>query len=405
MSTTYPSSKQSFTILNAGDTLAVSNHTANHNTLGDTLEAIQDVIGTNSGTNILKNFVAGNFPARIDSAGTLQQVLQGTINNSVIGTPAISGGTLNNAVVGTPNINGGTMNNGVFGTPQLTIGSDATGDLFYRGTAGKVSRLAVGTAGQYLTTNGTVPSWGTVATGNDGWIAGTGTWSYSTADAPSFTISVNADLTGVIGVGDRIKLTQTTVKYFIVTAISYSAPNTTITVYGGTDYTLVSESITSPYYSHQKTPLGFPLNVTKWTVEVKHTSDASQSSPLVATWYNLGTISISVPIGHWRVMYELTLYYENNAEVNIDPFVTLSTANNSQSDADLTAYARLIDVVGGSGDRRINAPIHKEKYLSVASKTPYYLNAQVGNASGATRVLSFTGTTQPTIIRAICAYL
>ena len=40
----------------------------------------------------------------------------------------------------------------------------------------------------------------------DGWIVSPGTWTYSSADAPIFVITVNTDLTGKIGVGDRIKL-------------------------------------------------------------------------------------------------------------------------------------------------------------------------------------------------------
>ena len=40
-----------------------------------------------------------------------------------------------------------------------------TGDLIYASAANTPARLGVGTNGQYLTTNGTVPSWGTVSSG------------------------------------------------------------------------------------------------------------------------------------------------------------------------------------------------------------------------------------------------
>jgi hypothetical protein len=55
------------------------------------------------------------------------------------------------------------------------------------------------------------------------------------------------------------KLTQTTVKYFYVTARSYSSPNTTVTINGGSDYSLANAAITSPHYSYAQSPLGFPL--------------------------------------------------------------------------------------------------------------------------------------------------
>lgn len=45
------------------------------------------------------------------------------------------------------------------------------------------------------------------------------TWSYSSADSPSFVASVNADMTAVLSAGMRVRLTQTTVKYFLVTKV------------------------------------------------------------------------------------------------------------------------------------------------------------------------------------------
>jgi len=93
-----------------------------------------------------------------------------------------------------------------------------------------------------------------------GWIDPGETWTY--ASATTFTIS--GDKTGTYSVGDKLKLTQTTVKYFYITAVSYGAPNTTVTVTGGSDYTLANAAITANYYSKAATPAGFPqwLNYT-----------------------------------------------------------------------------------------------------------------------------------------------
>jgi len=87
-----------------------------------------------------------------------------------------------------------------------------------------------------------------------GWITANETWTY--ASATTFTVA--GDQTDRYAVGDKIKLTQTTVKYFSVIAVSYSAPNTTVTVTGGSDYTLDNAAITSPYYSKATSPVGFP---------------------------------------------------------------------------------------------------------------------------------------------------
>lgn len=90
--------------------------------------------------------------------------------------------------------------------------------------------------------------------GLDGWIPVGETWTY--ASATTFTIS--GDKTGKYQKGDKIKLTQTSVKYFYVVGVSYSSPNTTVTVTGGSDYSLANATITSPFYSKAESPQGFP---------------------------------------------------------------------------------------------------------------------------------------------------
>jgi len=88
----------------------------------------------------------------------------------------------------------------------------------------------------------------------DGWIATADTWTY--ASATTFTIA-GVDRTAQFPVGTKIKLTQTTAKYFYVTASAFST-NTTITVTGGSDYTLANAAITSPNLSYDDTPQAFP---------------------------------------------------------------------------------------------------------------------------------------------------
>jgi len=89
----------------------------------------------------------------------------------------------------------------------------------------------------------------------DGWIAANETWTY--ASSTSFTVSGN--VTGKYQKGDKIKLTQSsTVKYFYIIGVSYSAPNTTITITGGSDYSLANAPITDNYYSKVENPQGFP---------------------------------------------------------------------------------------------------------------------------------------------------
>lgn len=91
---------------------------------------------------------------------------------------------------------------------------------------------------------------------HDGWIACDETLTY--ASATTFTCS--SALAAVFSTGDKIKLTQTTVKYFYVVSVS----GTTVTVTGGADYSLANAAITSPFYSKGVTPVGFPTEFA-WT--------------------------------------------------------------------------------------------------------------------------------------------
>lgn len=238
---------------------------------------------------------------------------------------------------------------------------------------------------------------GGAAVSADGWIADANTWTYSSADAPTFVISVNADMTGVLSPGMRIKLTQTTAKYFVVMVVgNFGGGATLITVDGGTDYTLANAAITSPYYSTAKAPLGFPLDVTKWRLVVSDTSDQTQASPSAATWYNIGTISIAIPLGLRLVYYSVLLDARRSSNGACGQDVTLSTANNSESNTAFTST--LYD----SNTMIVQQFVHREVYLTLVSKTTYYLNSQgqTGMAS-----IDFRGDKTPTLVVAQNPYI
>lgn len=95
---------------------------------------------------------------------------------------------------------------------------------------------------------------------SDGWLTAGETWTY--ASATTFTIS--GDKTGKYSKGDKIKFAQSGQKYFYIIGVSYSAPNTIITVTGGVDYTIANAAIGSPYYSKMSSPNGFPHHF-NWT--------------------------------------------------------------------------------------------------------------------------------------------
>lgn len=84
----------------------------------------------------------------------------------------------------------------------------------------------------------------------NGWVDAGESWAY----ASPTTITVPSGAASKYAKGDKIKLTQTTVKYFSIIAVA----DTLLTITGGTDYTLVNAAISLNYYSHEDSPVGFP---------------------------------------------------------------------------------------------------------------------------------------------------
>ena len=232
----------------------------------------------------------------------------------------------------------------------------------------------------------------------DGWTAGTGTWSYTSADSPTFVASIPDADAAAMNVGDRLKLTQTTVKYFIVTAKgSPSAGFTPVTIYGGTDYTLANAAITLPYYSHAKSPLGFPTSPAKWTVTFTDTTERSQAAPTQNTWYNLGSLSLSIPIGVWRVNFKRATFVNRTVAGSLGIDSSLSSSASSASDSELT------DSISNGLLTSIAGFAFTSKLITLAAKTTYYPIARTIYASMLN--LYFENQTAAMLVEAVCAYL
>jgi hypothetical protein len=88
-----------------------------------------------------------------------------------------------------------------------------------------------------------------------GWSDYSGTWTY----ASSATFTVSGDQTAIFKTGTKIKIYQTTWKYFDVVSSTYSSPNTTVTVTGGNDYSIANATIVNPAYSYAANPKGHPI--------------------------------------------------------------------------------------------------------------------------------------------------
>lgn len=159
------------------------------------------------------------------------------------------------------------------------------------------------------------------------------------------------------------------VKMGIITNVgAYSGGNTLLTFYSGTDYDLVNSSISSPAYSHVKSPYGFPTTANKWTVIYASDGTFSQASPVNGTWYNLGG-SISMPIGMWKGSYSLQANATAASATTLQFKSTLSNANNTESSFELTTRTALATAIAQTFPIRLyNA------FLNALSKTTLYLN-------------------------------
>lgn len=227
----------------------------------------------------------------------------------------------------------------------------------------------------------------------------------ASADDPTYVLTfAGVDLTSILSVGMKIKLTQSTDKYFIVTAISFST-DTTLTLYGGTDYDVddtETTAISAFYYSPHKAPLEFPLDVDKWTVEYSFNS-SYVISPLITAnaWYDSGMTGIIAPIGLWKASYKALVSLESNSSSYAQGRCSLSTSSGGAGNSPLVKVIYETNTAPGY--------VHGEDFfaediLEFSSKTTMYVNGGRRGAQSQT-AFNFHGDISPIIIRFKCAYL
>lgn len=263
------------------------------------------------------------------------------------------------------------------------------------GTHTDITTDSINNAGT-LTQTGAATITGALTLKNyDGWITPTQTWTYASGDGTNvgtFTVS-GVDLTGVYNVGDRVKFTQTTVKYGIITKVAFST-DTTVTIYMGTDYTIANAAITSPAYSHDKSPVGFPMSPTKWTITKALTTDRSTNS---TSWATL-TDTITVPIGAFRISAKYPLMLATSTSTR-SAAVTLSSDASTETNTDLTGRLRnASNVASGWGNS-----VYVETTVLLTSSTTFTL---MGISDNADSTIKISNTNMGAgFIKAVSAYL
>lgn len=247
---------------------------------------------------------------------------------------------------------------------------------------------------------------------NRGWIQNSDTWTYVSADAPSYTFNWDGDVTAFVYLGQKVLYYQdSTWKYGIITAIGvYAAGATPITIYGGGNtsspsYAMTASVIETHYYAEVHIPLDFPKNPDTWSYEVVDDTARTQGAPTDGIWYNPAGTSINVPIGIWKIQYKVHIYgHHNNPGDDIaGAKVTLSIANNSESDKDFTGYV-LYDASGiPTNVNSIGGMVSINGIIEIASKTTYYLNALAMSSGFDT--IGFLNNQARLVIKAVCKYV
>jgi len=131
-----------------------------------------------SATNYIATLPAASGTIAYTNAATLSSLTAvGTITSGGLGTGAVIGGV------------------------TMTLGSDAAYDLYYRGSSGVLTRLGMGTTGQYLAANTSgAPTWGTPSgTGMTNPMTTTGDMIYSSSGSTPARLAVGGSTAVLMG--------------------------------------------------------------------------------------------------------------------------------------------------------------------------------------------------------------
>lgn len=221
------------------------------------------------------------------------------------------------------------------------------------------------------------------ATGNT--LTAQGSPSYSTTQTP-FTNSV----TGT-------SVTAGTTNYGIIMAQTFST-NTTYTIQIPEGETLpTTGGIGTVSYSTQKTPYGFISDESKWTLTtISRGSNINNGASTGDTYYNVGSMSLSVPVGVFKLTANINVQATMGAATSHGAAAAIgSSAGNSKDVAQATgAYSASADV---------RASCYMNAFVRPTTATSYYIN--IASVDQNATNLYLVGATQDCILTAECTYV
>lgn len=186
-------------------------------------------------------------------------------------------------------------------------------------------------------------------------------------------------------------------EYGIVMANSFST-NTTLTVQVPEGYSLpTSGGIGTVSYSTQKTPYGFISDESKWTLTtISRGSNINNGASTGDTYYNVGSMSLSVPVGVFKLTANINVQATMGAATSHGAAAAIgSSAGNSKDVAQATgAYSASADV---------RASCYMNAFVRPTTATSYYIN--IASVDQNATNLYLVGATQDCILTAECTYV
>ena len=161
----FPTSVDTLTNPSAIDSTATVSHSGQHSDANDGIEALQAKVGadgsavTTTHDYKLSGVTGSDLSCSLTGTETLtNKTLTSPLMTSLTAT---SSSLIDTTLTGTTTMTGTTTIDVSSDYFALTLGSDATGDVFYRNASGYLTRLGIGSTDEVLKVAGGLPVWGT----------------------------------------------------------------------------------------------------------------------------------------------------------------------------------------------------------------------------------------------------
>ncbi len=174
--------------------------------------------------------------------------------------------------------------------------------------------------------------------------------------------------------------------YAVITDVTYSAPNTILTVFCPEGNGVPNMQLNAPYYSINDSPYGFPCEKTLWEVESILASDLTKSGLGTTTFYATD-YRLTVPKGAWGVGYNVSITAGGSMGATAVRSHTVLSENTTDfaSSAFPTKYGRLASsdyFYPVSSAVQSGGNLTAEMPLSITSPTTLALSTMVAEGAG-----------------------